>query len=144
MSSCVHPWFFLIRFLTTFVMSRLPDKICNGFDLISIALLFAWVGWRNITEMCRLTVFAIWSNRVSLRPGRTWKTLRGINSLVLSKHPLYTEAIKISTILNHWGWVTHICVNNFVSDNDFAAFRRQSITWTNAGLLMLTLSEIMK
>ena len=40
--------------------------------------------------------------------------------------------------LTHWGPVTHICVSKLAiigSDNDLSPGRRQSIIWTNAGLL---------
>ena len=42
--------------------------------------------------------------------------------------------------LNHWGRVTHICVSNLTtigSDNGLSLGRRQVITWTNAGLLLI-------
>ena len=42
--------------------------------------------------------------------------------------------------LNHWGRVTHICVGNLTiigSDNGLSPGRRQAITWTNAGLLLI-------
>ena len=42
--------------------------------------------------------------------------------------------------LTHWGRVTHICVGNLtiiVSDNGLSPGRRQAITWTNAGILLI-------
>ena len=42
--------------------------------------------------------------------------------------------------LTHWGRVTHICVGNLTiigSDNGLSPGRRQAITWTNAGLLLI-------
>ena len=42
--------------------------------------------------------------------------------------------------LTHWGRVTHICVNKLTSigsDNGLAPGRRQSIIWTNAGILLI-------
>ena len=42
--------------------------------------------------------------------------------------------------LTHWGRVTHICVGNltiFDSNNGLWPGRRQAITWTNAGLLLI-------
>ena len=44
--------------------------------------------------------------------------------------------------LTHWGWVTHICVNqlNFIDlDNGLLPGRRQAITWVNAGILLIRL-----
>ena len=42
--------------------------------------------------------------------------------------------------LTHWGRVTHICVGNLtiiVSDNGLSPGRRQAITWTNVGILLI-------
>ena len=43
-------------------------------------------------------------------------------------------------LLTHWGRVTHICVSKLTiigSDNGSAPGRRQSIIWTNAGMLLI-------
>ena len=40
----------------------------------------------------------------------------------------------------HWGRVTHICVDNLTiigSDNGLTPVRRQAITWTNVGILLI-------
>ena len=42
--------------------------------------------------------------------------------------------------LTHWGWVTQICVSKFIiigSDNGLSPIRRQTIIWTNAGILLI-------
>ena len=42
--------------------------------------------------------------------------------------------------LTHWGQVTHICVGkltNIGSDNGLSPGRRQTIIWTNAGILLI-------
>ena len=42
--------------------------------------------------------------------------------------------------LTYWGRVTHICVGKLTiidSDNGLSPDRRQAITWTNAGLLLI-------
>ena len=42
--------------------------------------------------------------------------------------------------LTHWGWVTHICVSKLTiigSDNGLSPARRQAITYTNAGILLI-------
>ena len=42
--------------------------------------------------------------------------------------------------LTHWGRVTHICVGNLTiigSDNGLSPGRRQAITWTNVGILLI-------
>ena len=44
------------------------------------------------------------------------------------------------TTLTHWGWVTHMCVSKLTttgSDNGLAPGRRQTIIWTNAGMLLI-------
>ena len=43
-------------------------------------------------------------------------------------------------ILTHWGRVTHICIGNLTiigSDNGLLPGRRQAITWTNVGILLI-------
>ena len=43
-------------------------------------------------------------------------------------------------LLNHWGWVTHICISTLIiigSDNGLSPIRRQAIISTNAGLLLI-------
>ena len=43
-------------------------------------------------------------------------------------------------LLTHWGRVTHICVGNLTiigSDNGLSPGRRQAITWTNVGILLI-------
>ena len=43
-------------------------------------------------------------------------------------------------VLTHWGWVTHICVDNLTiigSDNGLSPGWRQAIIWTNAGILLI-------
>ena len=43
-------------------------------------------------------------------------------------------------VLTHWGQVTHICVGNLTiigSDNGLSPGRRQAITWTNVGILLI-------
>ena len=52
----------------------------------------------------------------------------------------YCAITRSSVQLNHWGRVTHICVGNLTSvgsDNGLSPWRRQAITWTNAGLLLI-------
>ena len=46
----------------------------------------------------------------------------------------------IYSSLTHWGRVTHICVDNLSiigSDNGLSPGRRQAITWTNVGILLI-------
>ena len=54
----------------------------------------------------------------------------------------YGDVIKWKLLwiaLKHWGRVTHICIGNLTiigSDNGLFSCRRQSITWTNARILL--------
>ena len=51
-------------------------------------------------------------------------------------HPLQT--VMDCSDLTHWGWVTHICISKLtiiVSGGGLSPGRRQTIIWTNAGLL---------
>ena len=46
----------------------------------------------------------------------------------------------LSSVLTHWGRVTHICVSKLTvigSDNGLSPGRRQAIIWTNAGILLI-------
>ena len=48
--------------------------------------------------------------------------------------------VEVSILLTHWGRVTHICVSNLItigSVNGSSPGRRQAITWTNAGILLI-------
>ena len=58
---------------------------------------------------------------------------------VLKKH-LAAWFSKATGALTHWGRVTHICVGtntNIGSDNGLSPGRRQSIIWTNDGILLI-------
>ena len=52
----------------------------------------------------------------------------------------YRPTICVPPPLTHWGRVTHICVGNLTiigSDNGLSPGRRQAITWTNVGILLI-------
>ena len=58
----------------------------------------------------------------------------GIN-LIIPEHSGFS-----SKGITHWGRVTHICVSKLTiigSDNGLAPGRRQTIIWTNAGILLI-------
>ena len=47
-----------------------------------------------------------------------------------------------TSLLNHWGRVTHICINKQTvigSENGLSSGRRQTIIWTNVGILLIGL-----
>ena len=53
---------------------------------------------------------------------------------------LYPLSAPINNSLTHWRWVTDICVSKLSiigSDNGLSPDRRQAITWTNAGILLI-------
>ena len=44
------------------------------------------------------------------------------------------------TVFTYWGRMTHICISKLTivgSDNGLSPDRRQAITWTNAGILLI-------
>ena len=69
---------------------------------------------------------SVWvSGRLSLTAFLVWKRESGYQSL---------------QELTHWGRVTHICVRKptiIGSDNGLSPDRRQTIIWTNAGILLI-------
>ena len=53
---------------------------------------------------------------------------------------LYTGLQQLGQNLTHWGRVTHVCVGKLTiigSDNGLSPGRRQTIIWTNAGILLI-------
>ena len=55
-------------------------------------------------------------------------------------HFCHIEINSQMNTLTHWGRVTHTCVRNLAiigSDNGLSLDRRQAITWTNAGILLI-------
>ena len=65
-----------------------------------------------------------------------------VNTTVYKTEPIFAdlEHSKLSYHLTHWGRVTHICVSNLTtigSVNGLSPGRRQVITWTNAGILLM-------
>ena len=61
------------------------------------------------------------------------------DKLASGKSCYFTETTSV-VILNHWGRVTHICVSKLTiicSDNGLSPGRRQAITRTNAGILVI-------
>ena len=66
-------------------------------------------------------------------------------SMVINLHSYWFRLLSVTMIphlfsLTHWGRVTHICVSKptiIGSDNGLSPGRRQSIIWTNAGILLI-------
>ena len=91
----------------------------------------------------------------TLRPRQNYRyfTDTRFNSIFLNENPLILIRISLKFVhkgqidnelamvqLTHWGRVTHKCVSNLtiiVSDNGLSPGRRQAITWTNAGILLI-------
>ena len=58
---------------------------------------------------------------------------------LISLPHLFIYLLSIS-LLTYWGRVMHICVGNLTiiaSDNGLSPNRRQAITWTNSGILLI-------
>ena len=70
-----------------------------------------------------------------LKTGQTrWLNERQLHDRARASHHTLSNA------LTHWGRVTHICVGNLTiigSDNGLSPGRRQAITWTNVGILLI-------
>ena len=66
---------------------------------------------------------------------RMFPGLLGLRLRVLKKNSVLSDYV-----LTHWGRVMHICVSKLIvigSDNGLSPGRRQAITWTNAGILLI-------
>ena len=90
------------------------DQICNSSDYASIICIRLWH---------KELLFKI--NFCYLGTPTLWITWSGIF---------------VNLLLTHWGRVTHICVGNLTiigSDNGLSPDRRQAITWTNVGILLI-------
>ena len=86
----------------------------------------------------------IWSREISRDSLNYYNTERYPANFVsrLDCHlvVIVTQNIHSHEILNHWGWVTHICVGNLTitgPDNGLSPCRHQAIIWTNAGILLI-------
>ena len=58
---------------------------------------------------------------------------------------MITPIFPVSNELTHWGWVTHIYISKLTiigSDNGLSPGRRQTIIWTNDGVLLIELLRI--
>ena len=76
-----------------------------------------------------------------------WNTIsnwmRDISSasvIILQMMHSYQINVFLAQMLNHWGRVTHICVNKLTiigSDNGLPPGRHQAIIWTNAGISLI-------
>ena len=69
-----------------------------------------------------------------------WLRSKALPQIVVSKTLWILWTNKPRYILTHWGRVTHICVTKLTiigSDNGLSPDRRQTIIWTNAGILLI-------
>ena len=69
--------------------------------------------------------------------GHRWKMDTASNLRIVSEQSWPRQLL---STLSHWGRVTHICVSKqtiIVSDNGLSPSRRQTIIWTNAGILLI-------
>ena len=69
----------------------------------------------------------------------SWR-LNVIQTLLCSQKFCLNLLFCYNVELTHWGRVTHICAGNLTiigSDNGLSPGRRQAITWTNVGILLI-------
>ena len=78
-------------------------------------------------------------NTIDLRGAQVNKQLPERMLIYCQLHLQEEQTTPTTKLLTHWGRVTHICVGNLTisgSDNGLSPGRRQSITWTNVGILL--------
>ena len=85
----------------------------------------------------------IWGSGKLLKSNKA-DTFRACNTGNGCTHMVFltklTDRRSSNLSLTHWGRVTHICVGNLTiigSDNGLSPDRRQAITWTNVGILLI-------
>ena len=62
------------------------------------------------------------------------------SNIIFNVNPPNFSRLAVEITLTHWGQVTHICVGKLTiiaSDNGLSPERRQTIIWTNAGILLI-------
>ena len=103
----------------------------------------------TVVLSCQCTYFVVitvlefpWEHTViSIGFEKQWEIVSEMVPWVYSATPWTMHTCKYNTKpLNHWGRVTHICVGNLTitgSDNGLSPGRRQAITWTNVGILLI-------
>ena len=73
-------------------------------------------------------------------PGNTRSQVINSHDINLNPGEYYSISTRGVNDLTHWGRVKHICVSNLTiigSDNGLSPGRRQAITWTNDGILLI-------
>ena len=98
-----------------------------------------WLGrWQSILPISFRAGFKI---QTSFIPWKYRYSLRHIHNGHLTNHvSIWQYKVIWKLSLTHWGRVTHICVGNLAiigSDNGLSPGRRQAITWTNVGILLI-------
>ena len=112
-----------------------------------------WVNNREAGDLRRhrahydVTVMLFFHSKISISSQLHTKTLPAwfLFNFILLKY-VNVKSLSASNwwyrrdILTHWGRVTHICVSKLTvinSDNGLSPGRRQAITWTNGGILLM-------
>ena len=91
-----------------------------------------WLLW-NLTGISAVLLARCLSNVLFAPSDNLWEQSDGFATL-------RDLMIKCLIQLTHWGRVTHICVGNLTnigSNNGLSPGRRQAITWTNVGILLI-------
>ena len=125
-----HIWFIRNHYLSQF-WSCLANDICGTRSAINQT---------NRTNQTRKltnigdTYIWVMNTNPNLLPRYTYCTMVDYPRINMQLSFIYLS----STLLTHWGRVTHICVTKLTTIgpvNKLLHVRRQTITWTSAGLL---------
>ena len=77
---------------------------------------------------------------VTMRTGVYYRKYSTVHMYITKICPFLCCACFCRGYITQWGRVTHICVGNLTiigSDNGLSPGRRQAITWTNVGILLI-------
>ena len=103
-----------------------------------LVTLCAWYNNSLIPKFQRRWIYTWLSNYIHLKQWDPCKT--GAPGFFPGIPTFVTIMTTREIHLTHWGRVTHICVGNVTiidSVNDLSPWRRQTIIWTSAGILLI-------
>ena len=105
---------------------------------------FCWNTRVEVTRLCfhifpQIKLFTVWCFLCGGSPPASCLLSGSVLLALCERKPPVTRR-RMWRHLTHWGRVTHICVNKLTtigSDNGLSPGRRQTIIWTNAGILLI-------
>ena len=122
------------QWITT-VRPKLNGCYCHSdFQTHCLARKFVY-GNENFAEICSWP-----SNWLYIKKVKELSRQQAITWTNVGQDLLHHDASLGQHVLTHWDRVTHICVRNLTiigSDNGLSPGRRQAITWTNVGILLI-------